>query len=107
MKKLSPTEIHTAKYYYSVFEAIPEELWWRGALIHRPDIIVQINGRTITEQRCAVGHLRLLNISEMPLQSIFGDIYKKSIEMINDSVRHTAKQNILSAIKQLIDGHDL
>ena len=55
--KPSPDQIHTLKYYLSVFSAIPDYLWSKGALKKKVNTDLKINGEQITETRCAVGHL--------------------------------------------------
>ena len=101
IKKLSPQEIHAAKWFFNFFKKIPANQWCCGKLM------------TGDGRRCALGHLGVqanLNEKAIKLQNLIG-----RIDVINDSQRRigsfqqkntkmikTPKRNILRAIARSI-----
>ena len=103
MNKLSPDQIHAAKFYFNLFQNIPEEKWCKGALVKKPSLEILIDGECVTEMRCAMGHLSNLVVPADPLNTIFALTCGTGIVAINDEKNNkSAKQNILGKLKEII-----
>lgn len=98
----TPQQIHTAKFYYCFFNAIPDEKWTQGIMRDRRN-----------DRYCAVGHLRKEKVNGKALSRLFYSFYGEGIMRINDtdkiinrwgvSQEKHAKTNILTALKNILD----
>mgnify|MGYP001573332697 CR=1 FL=1 len=96
---LSPAEIHTFKWLYSFFDAIPASEWCQRATKDR-------------QKYCAIGHLTRKGNNLLEITSLFERVSGAGLHTVNDAEYwlsskknegNRAKTNVLKALKEILN----